>query len=250
MRGKRDEVDFLGAHIQGAMYVGRVEEASQLAVEWQARMEQASRGARTGEPLMNVAINEALVGLGDAARARMESLRDRDLLTHETLDEQLTVAAVLQDAPLAKASLAGALEDMRKDTEVPAELAQREKALRAINALAEGKPAEALAFVEPLVFDSLHRQDVTLWSIAHMRLEHWAEAAKGFAWLEEAESVNSFNASPALALANLARAQAHLGKTSEARKTYERLFKVWKDADANLPLLVQAKAEYAKLSAS
>ena len=81
-----------------------------------------------------------------------------------------------------------------------------------------------------------------------MRAEHWTEAAKGFAWLEAAESVNSFNASPALSLASLARAQVQLGQTAEARKTYEKLFKIWKDADATLPLLVEAKAEFAKLS--
>jgi hypothetical protein len=45
----------------------------------------------------------------------------------------------------------------------------------------------------------------------------------------------------------LARALAMAGDTSGARSAYQDLFAVWKDADPELPLLKQAKAEYAKL---
>ncbi|MEO8680816.1 MAG: protein kinase [Vicinamibacterales bacterium] len=246
MRGRRDEVDFLGNRIQGAMYVGRLEEAALLATEWQARMDQASRGARTGEAMMSLAINEAIVGLPDAARARMEGLGDRDLLSPATLDEQLVLAAVLQDPALAQSALPGALDEVRKNGGA-ADAARADRQFRALNALAEGKPADTVSLIEPLVFDLVHRQEVTIWSIAQLRAGHWVDAAKGFGWLAAAESVNSFDASPALSLANLAHAQVQLGQPAEARKTFEKLFKIWKDADATLPLLVQAKEEFAKL---
>ena len=245
-RGRRDEVDFLIGRAQGAMYVGRMEEAALLATEWQARMEQASRGPRTGEALMNLAINEALVGRTEAARTRMDILRDRDLLTPATLDEQLVLAAVLQDAALAQSTLAGAIEEAKKGTS-DADAARSERVLRALDAIARNKPAEALTMLEPLTFDIVHRQEVTLWSLAQLLAGHWAEAAKGFAWLDSAESVNSFNASPAFSLASLARAQIQLGQPAEARTTYEKLFKFWKDADATLPLLVKAREEFEKL---
>jgi hypothetical protein len=37
------------------------------------------------------------------------------------------------------------------------------------------------------------------------------------------------------------------GDPAKARAGYDAFFKIWKDADANVPVLIQAKAEYAKL---
>jgi len=46
----------------------------------------------------------------------------------------------------------------------------------------------------------------------------------------------------------LARAYTLAGDTARARKAYEAFFEFWKRADADVPLLQQAKAEYAKLA--
>ncbi len=43
------------------------------------------------------------------------------------------------------------------------------------------------------------------------------------------------------------RALAKLGKTEESRKAYDVFLQAWKNADANLPLLAEAKKEYARL---
>ena len=43
----------------------------------------------------------------------------------------------------------------------------------------------------------------------------------------------------------LARAHAQAGRIAEARKEYETFFDLWKEADPDIPLLLQAKAEYA-----
>jgi hypothetical protein len=37
------------------------------------------------------------------------------------------------------------------------------------------------------------------------------------------------------------------GDASAARTAYEDFLKIWKDADPEIPILKQAKAEYAKL---
>lgn len=50
-----------------------------------------------------------------------------------------------------------------------------------------------------------------------------------------------------LAYLGLARAYALEGDTAKARIAYQDFFAVWKDADPDVPVLVQAKAEYAKL---
>jgi predicted Zn-dependent protease len=46
----------------------------------------------------------------------------------------------------------------------------------------------------------------------------------------------------------LARAYALAGDPVKARKSYEDFFALWKTADADVPILVEARAEYAKLT--
>ncbi len=46
----------------------------------------------------------------------------------------------------------------------------------------------------------------------------------------------------------LARARTKAGDTTGARRAYQDFFAIWKDADPELRILRQAKAEYAKLN--
>ena len=45
----------------------------------------------------------------------------------------------------------------------------------------------------------------------------------------------------------LARADALQGDTAKARAAYQDFLALWKDADPDIPILIAAKAEYAKL---
>jgi ATP/maltotriose-dependent transcriptional regulator MalT len=51
----------------------------------------------------------------------------------------------------------------------------------------------------------------------------------------------------ALAHLGLGRAYVLSGDTSKAHAAYQEFFALWKDADPDIPILKQAKAEYAKL---
>ena len=51
----------------------------------------------------------------------------------------------------------------------------------------------------------------------------------------------------ALAHLGLARAYIVQGDTAKARAAYQDFLTLWKDADTNIPVLVAAKDEYAKL---
>jgi eukaryotic-like serine/threonine-protein kinase len=51
----------------------------------------------------------------------------------------------------------------------------------------------------------------------------------------------------ALAHLQLGRAHALEGDTAKARTAYQDFLALWKDADPDIPVLKQAKAEYAKL---
>jgi ATP/maltotriose-dependent transcriptional regulator MalT len=51
----------------------------------------------------------------------------------------------------------------------------------------------------------------------------------------------------ALAHLNLARAYVVQGDTAKAKAAYQDFLALWKDADPDIPILKEAKAEYAKL---
>jgi hypothetical protein len=50
-----------------------------------------------------------------------------------------------------------------------------------------------------------------------------------------------------LAFLGFARAAALAGETAASRKAYENFFAIWKDADADLPVMQQAREEYHRL---
>jgi eukaryotic-like serine/threonine-protein kinase len=51
----------------------------------------------------------------------------------------------------------------------------------------------------------------------------------------------------ALGHLQIARAYTMLGDTAKAKTAYQDFLALWKDADPDIPILKQAKAEYAKL---
>jgi len=55
---------------------------------------------------------------------------------------------------------------------------------------------------------------------------------------------------PVVPLAHLGigRARARMGDAAASRQAYEELFALWKDADADLPILLAARTEYDRLS--
>jgi hypothetical protein len=54
----------------------------------------------------------------------------------------------------------------------------------------------------------------------------------------------------ALSYLQLARAQKMMGDQAAARKSYEDFLTLWKDADSDIPIYQQAKAEYTRLRSS
>ena len=73
------------------------------------------------------------------------------------------------------------------------------------------------------------------------------EAEKEFQTAMKLRPVEFVDPSAWLAQLYLARAWAMQGDSANAKATYQDFFLLWKDADADLPLLTAAKAEYAKL---
>ena len=53
-----------------------------------------------------------------------------------------------------------------------------------------------------------------------------------------------------LAWLELARAESQMGHVEQSRADYERLFGIWSEADADLPVLLTARKEFANLIAA
>jgi len=247
MRGKREEAGLVGIRIQAATYRGRMKEAATLAVEWQERMDAASRRQHTGEGICALAFNEALVGLVDQAKARVAAALEEELLLPGSVAERLVVAAVTKDGALARELLPQAIAEFKKDNSKNPQALRGERALRALAEVADGKPAEAIALLEPVTFDAQSSEAVGIWTIAQMEMKNWPAAAKGLEIMTAEQPRQSLSARLAFAYASLARVQVELGQKDEARKSYQKFFDLWKDADPDVPLLVQAREEFSKL---
>ena len=82
---------------------------------------------------------------------------------------------------------------------------------------------------------------------AYLRLRKGNEAAAEFQKLLDHRGLVGDSPQGALAHLGLARAYAMQGDTAKARAAYNDFLTLWKDADPDIPILIIAKAEYAKL---
>ena len=129
-------------------------------------------------------------------------------------------------------------------------------AIRAAIALNRDQPAEGvelLASASP--YERSYFDAVYLRGLAYLRLHKGAEAAAEFRKIVDNKGANWASAWRypywgqfySLSYLGMARGSALAGDTVKARKAFQDFFELWKDADTDMPILAQAKAEYAKL---
>jgi hypothetical protein len=82
---------------------------------------------------------------------------------------------------------------------------------------------------------------------AYLALRRGKQAATEFQKILDHPGIAVNSAIAALAHLGLGRARALCGDTAGARAAYQDFFALWKDADPDVPILKQAKIEYAKL---
>jgi serine/threonine protein kinase/tetratricopeptide (TPR) repeat protein len=244
VRGRRDEADMVGIRMFAATYRGRMKEASELATEFQARALALSRGPAAGNGLLQVAISEALVGMTEQAKARVEKAEADGLVGEQFVEARLVVAAIAQDAPEARRLLPIAQAEVKKAA--GPETAKQLRVLEALVALAEGKFAAAATLMEPVTFDAPNTNEVNIWTVARLLAGDLSSALKGLEFMTSNQARGGLSATTPWATATLARVQSELGQKDEARKTYQKFFELWKDADPDVPLLVRAREEFGK----
>jgi serine/threonine protein kinase/tetratricopeptide (TPR) repeat protein len=82
---------------------------------------------------------------------------------------------------------------------------------------------------------------------AYLRMGAGPEAAAEFQKFVDHPGIDVLFPRHCLAFLGLARAHALMHDTAKARKAYEDFFALWSEADSDIPILRQAKSEYAKL---
>ena len=82
---------------------------------------------------------------------------------------------------------------------------------------------------------------------AYLQQKMAKEAAAEFEKILSNRAVDPIGVDRAFARVELARAYAMMGETSRARKEYQDFLALWKDADPDLEILVEAKKEYEQL---
>jgi eukaryotic-like serine/threonine-protein kinase len=83
--------------------------------------------------------------------------------------------------------------------------------------------------------------------LAHLKNHQQTEAIVDFQGIVDHRGISPLAQQWVLAHLGLARAQASLGEIVKARSSYQNFFTLVADGDADIPILKQAKEEYAKL---
>jgi len=127
--------------------------------------------------------------------------------------------------------------------------------IRAALALDEKNPAAAIEALQPALpyeFGSptpgiAYGYPAYLRGLAYLEAGQGKEAAAEFQKVLDHRGVVLNFPIGALAYLQMARAQSLYGDKDGAERAYKDFLKIWKDADADNPVLLQAKVEFAKL---
>ena len=251
--GKRTAEDaMLGAQADTEAWYGRMKAAR---VFTQRSME----AAMNNDAKETAAGHQAAAALFEAESGEWEQARgdaNAAIKLAPNRDVRLTAALALAQAddPAAAEKLATELDkDFPVDT-----LVQRYwlPVIRAAIALQRKDPNRAIELLEPVrTFDLVGGTNLLNASLfpvyvrgeAYLMVHDGNRAEAEFQKYIDHRGLVRNAPIAMLARLGLARAYAIQGDTAKARAAYQEFLTAWKDADADVPVLQQAKAEYAKL---
>lgn len=246
-KGKFEEADFLAGRGAYAMYLGKVKQAEELATRSVDMLKQQNRNENAANVLLSLAADLAVVGRCEQAKNRANAALD--LFRGEFgMASAAMIYAVCGDLSRAQATMdavraAAPLNTFVTSIHMPMFRAQIERN--------RGNTAEALRLLESIRTYDLSEATglANVYTRGHLYLEQRRgnEAAAEFEKIIESRGIDALSPFHPLSHVGLARAAAMNGDTGAARKSYQDFFALWKDADADLPVLVQARKEYEQL---
>jgi eukaryotic-like serine/threonine-protein kinase len=187
--------------------------------------------------------------VGNMVLAKREAQAALALSNGKYAEAYSTIAIGLTDDSAQAGRLAADLSRrFPEDTIVQLEYLPMIRASDALRRGDPGKAVEALAAAAPYELGTYTRlYPAYLRGEAYVATRQGSEAAVEFEKILDHPGVIGNDPIGALAHLGLGRAYALIGDISEAKTAYQDFLALWKNADPDLPILLQAKAEYAKL---
>jgi eukaryotic-like serine/threonine-protein kinase len=229
------------------LHDGRLERARQRAQHGVSISVGSGLSEVAADMLVELARGEALYGQGSAATQTMsQALQLSDskevkqgaarvmILTGQEREAQRIIHDLLHDYPA---------DTFVNELDTPLTLAasqlglgQPDAALRTLDRVKPFEFGTAAGFLPNYIR-----------ALAYLRLRRSEDATGEFSVILAHRGVSPLNPILVVSQLGLARTYAMQRDVAKSRAAYEELFAEWKDADPDLPILKQAKAEYAKL---
>jgi tetratricopeptide (TPR) repeat protein len=235
-----DAARLLQTQVTLACFEGRLKDARDLAAKYAADAASAGLKGSAASTWSNVAQAAAIFGDAAVTHSAIHASLDMDRNAFTLLNNAYAAAAI-GDGATARALMdeasklpGAATEDSQTGIKlITAVLRIRAGDKRA----ADDVPPAKLESDDGLVFTR---------GFAEFARERPEAAAPYFKKIIDQK--NSFSPLKTVSWLYYGRALAQMGKADESRKAYEHVVDAWKKADADLPILVAAKKEYASLA--
>ncbi len=232
-------------------YSGHLEQARSKSRVAVAQAQQAAQRERAGVFQAGAAVRDAL--LGNPSRARKSAIDALNFSRNRDVEYGAAFALAVSGDSSRSEALANDLE--RRFSEDTLVRFSYLPVLRARIALNRRDPSGALEFLQAAVshelgltwtwFGALY--PVYMRGEAYLALHQSAKAAAEFQKIIDHPGIVLLDPIGALARMQMGRALALAADMNKAKARYEDFLTLWKGADPDIPVLQQAKAEYAKL---
>ena len=246
-KGRPEEADFTAVQAQYAMAIGKLSQAEEMTKTVVELYKNQNRNENAANMLIALAGNQAILGKRDKARENVAAAVTL-FKSQIGLVNAAAIYAACNDASRAQGLIDQARASYPKNTILSSIIMPM---VRAEIEKGRGNVPEALQQLESVrIYD---RGQVTglsnnyLRGLLYLEQRKGNEAAAEFKKIIEARGVDVLSPVHVLAHLGLARAAVLSGDTAAARKSYQDFFALWKDADADLPALVEARKEYEQL---
>jgi Flp pilus assembly protein TadD len=241
---------FLYLQSDTAAYAGQFAQANDLTARAIASAEQAGEKETAAGYQAQAAVHEALVG--EAAQARQQAAAALKISDGRDTEAAAALSLALTGDSAQAQKLA---DDLAK--QYPEDTVVQFNYLPAIHgaiALDQNAPAKAIADLQPALpyelgqpAGDLALSVVYVRGLAYLATHQGAQAATEFQKILDHPGAVANEVIAPLAHLGIARARALTGDKSGARKAYQDFLALWQHADPAIPILQQAKSEYAKL---
>jgi tetratricopeptide (TPR) repeat protein/class 3 adenylate cyclase len=248
--GLEDQMFFLES--ETAAYNGQLGKARDLTRRAADSAQRAQEKETAAEYQGHNSLREALVGKETWAKEDAQSALAEIKGKHGEGFSAIA-CALAGDSANANRLLDDLTKRFSQDTVVQTQYLPMARAALALNSGNAQGAVEALSTAAP--YELGHTNDDFTFALypayfrgqAYLGEKNGAAAASEFQKILDHASIVGNEPIGALAHLGIARAYSLSGDTAKAKSGYQSFFTLWKDADSDVPLLIQAKAEYAKL---